>query len=723
MRQLVVVAGLLSSVTVAGAQPTAPRGYALIVGVSDYLHLDQGDLSFPEHDAAAVYRTLLSPTSGDFRAEDVRRLTGSAATLENVTRELAWLGAVATATDRVWIYFSGHGVVSDGEAYLAPYDWDPTRTADTAYPMARLGQFLEHEVAAGRKVLLTDACHSGAIHPRDAATMNDALIEVGDVFALSASAEGQLAAESAGLGHGLFTNAVAEAMRGAADGYPGQARDGTVTAGELTAYVSRTIGDLTGGLQTPTASPGFDREMVLAYDPRQAPPTEALGAVVVTSNLDGVAVFIDDELARVVDRDRPLQLPGLQPGRHTVAAYKQGWEPFGPIPVDVVPNETRTVSADLQFRRQLDDGASDRLEDGVRRFRDGEYDEAIEILEEALAREPRLGEAALYAARAHNALGGPSRQQRARALFEQAIQIDPDRTEARSSFASMLIDVGAIDEAVRQALAVTVLSPDDADAYAVLAQALRIRRSYQEAIDYARRGLGLDPEHANAQYWLADSLRMSEQWEASLAAYDDFLQVSDFESDATTQVLCGILFPCRTSRPSQRDLWNRMQARAHFGVLRRVAQSGALRRGDHRVRAFAGSGRAGPVHPLRARDELHEPGRAYWRPGAGPRPLPARAGSGPRPRGHRDPGRPMPTPRRRTSARWTRASPPRSAAPRDDPQAGSRSRTWTQSRRNGASITAATRSRVVRRRSAKVRSGRSTQKAGCAAWNRNSLYQ
>src|SRR6187397_1230513 len=62
-----------------------PRGYALIVGISQYRNLDASkQLRFPESDADAFYRVLISREGGAFPAENVRFLKGSQATLANI---------------------------------------------------------------------------------------------------------------------------------------------------------------------------------------------------------------------------------------------------------------------------------------------------------------------------------------------------------------------------------------------------------------------------------------------------------------------------------------------------------------------------------------------------------------------------------------------------------------------------------------------------------------
>ena len=151
-----------------------PRGYALVIGVGDYRNLEPSkQLPFARSDAEAMYRVLISHEGGAFPAENVRMLTGAQASLANVRQAVEeWLPSVAAPSDRVVVYFVGHGFVKDGRGYLAPWDVDPDRLEETAYPMASLGDVMANRVRAHWKVLLTDACHSGKV---TAETTNEAL--------------------------------------------------------------------------------------------------------------------------------------------------------------------------------------------------------------------------------------------------------------------------------------------------------------------------------------------------------------------------------------------------------------------------------------------------------------------------------------------------------------------------------------------------------------------
>src|SRR5215468_1874354 len=58
-------------------QVVVPRGYAVVIGVAKYQNLDSSaQLEFPESDAEALYRVLISDQGGAFLAENVHILKG-----------------------------------------------------------------------------------------------------------------------------------------------------------------------------------------------------------------------------------------------------------------------------------------------------------------------------------------------------------------------------------------------------------------------------------------------------------------------------------------------------------------------------------------------------------------------------------------------------------------------------------------------------------------------
>ena len=146
---------------------SVPRSYALVIGISHYKNLPpEAQLKYSARDADAIYTVLISKQGGDFPVENVHVLKDEDATLTNLTQELEkWLPSATRDDDRVLIYFAGHGFISHGASYLAPYDLDRNNIPGTAYPMSRLGEVIGGKIHGKWKVMLADACHSGAITP------------------------------------------------------------------------------------------------------------------------------------------------------------------------------------------------------------------------------------------------------------------------------------------------------------------------------------------------------------------------------------------------------------------------------------------------------------------------------------------------------------------------------------------------------------------------------
>ncbi len=76
-------------------------------------------------------------------------------TLVTMRRRIRQVPTLAGPKDTALVYFSGHGVVRDGQGYLVPVDGDAT----TAGPLAWAKETLASSTAAA-KVLTLDAYHA-----------------------------------------------------------------------------------------------------------------------------------------------------------------------------------------------------------------------------------------------------------------------------------------------------------------------------------------------------------------------------------------------------------------------------------------------------------------------------------------------------------------------------------------------------------------------------------
>ncbi|MGB9456258.1 MAG: tetratricopeptide repeat protein [Bryobacteraceae bacterium] len=561
----------------APAAVTIPRSYALVIGIANYKNLSAKDqLQFSERDAESMYSILISPEGGNFHAENVHKLVGPRATLANMRHELEdWLPTTAQADDRVLIYFAGHGFLYNGRAYLAPYDLDAHNIAGTGYPMDTLGSVIGSRIQAKWKVLITDACHSGAITPEaDRAAVSRSLLDLNSsLFSLTASRDRERSFESAdwGGGHGIFTYYVVKGLEGAAD----ESHDGIVTADELADYVRSNVREATNGQQNPTSERGsFDPNMLLAYLPSGAtpgtPPPPKDGTLIFETNMDGVEVFVDGKSAGVVNKGTPLRLPGLQPGVHTVRGVHMGYEPDGPREQIVYPGQESTVTLKILIVRNRPHAAVEQFDKGLDFYNKGtpeNYRKAVVCLQAALAADPNYSQAALYLGRVYRDL---FQEDEAEKYLRRAIEIDPDYLEARATLGGMLLDKGALDESIVQLNTVVQRDQHDALAWYLLAEALRMKELYPDSIDAARKAIRLTPNNAEAQFWLAESLRLSGKYQESLDSYQQYLKLSNFDSRLAGKmnyyVLGYLVGFGRKKRAAQRDVWQDLRSLAYFGL-------------------------------------------------------------------------------------------------------------------------------------------------------------
>ena len=185
--------------------------HAVVIGVERYReNLPKADFAAGDARLAAEYfkRVLGVPE------QNVALLIDERATKSDFEKYFErWLPNRVEAGDEVYVYFSGHGSPNPakGDAYLVPYDGDPTYIDQTGYALKRLYEQLG-KLPAKSVLVAMDSCFSGAggrsVIAQGARPLV-AVVAVDDIPAkitvLAASAGNQISNSYQEKGHGLFT--------------------------------------------------------------------------------------------------------------------------------------------------------------------------------------------------------------------------------------------------------------------------------------------------------------------------------------------------------------------------------------------------------------------------------------------------------------------------------------------------------------------------------------
>jgi len=164
--QSILHLGLVSLMLAPGASEAADK-WALLIGVSDYIHGERMDLKGPTNDVLKMTELLL--TKFGYQPESIHTLMDGEATKANITDEMkGWLARSSRPGDTVLIYYSGHGSQipdrdgdeSDGrDEVLCPAD---VRRGAPGNEITddELNRMISQIEATDITVIL-DACHAG----------------------------------------------------------------------------------------------------------------------------------------------------------------------------------------------------------------------------------------------------------------------------------------------------------------------------------------------------------------------------------------------------------------------------------------------------------------------------------------------------------------------------------------------------------------------------------
>lgn len=246
------LASLPIGVEVREKDDAPPTIHALTVGIDRYKAL-QG-LRYAGKDASTLLAALESQNGTSFRLGVTAKLLDEAASAEAILARAEEMVATAKKGETIVFSFAGHGVTgADGRFFLATTATEASRIEETALAWDRLAAVLAK--AEARVVVFLDACHSGAAGTGLFATNDDAVSAVlkgvpSGLLVFSASKGRQFSEESAAVGGGLFTNAVADvvARERAKHDLDG---NGAIEASELYVGVKRMVADRSEGRQVP----------------------------------------------------------------------------------------------------------------------------------------------------------------------------------------------------------------------------------------------------------------------------------------------------------------------------------------------------------------------------------------------------------------------------------------------------------------------------------------
>jgi hypothetical protein len=188
------------------------NAYAIVIGIENYRQkLPKADFAVGDAKLVSEY---LSKVMGYPEENVVTLLNDHATHIDLVKYFEKWLPNNVENGGTVFVYYSGHGApnTKTGDAYLVPYDGDPSFIEQTGYPLKKLYKSL-NKLQAKEIIVALDSCFSGAgarsVIAKGARplvmNLQSNMILSKNMTVLSASSGDQTSSTYDEKGHGLFT--------------------------------------------------------------------------------------------------------------------------------------------------------------------------------------------------------------------------------------------------------------------------------------------------------------------------------------------------------------------------------------------------------------------------------------------------------------------------------------------------------------------------------------
>ena len=188
------------------------NSYAIVIGIEQYRQkLPKADFAVSDAKLVSEYLTKVMGVP----EENIVTLTNEHASKSDFEKYFEkWLSNNAEKDSTIFIYYSGHGApnTKTGDAYLVPYDGDPSFIEQTGYPLRKLYESL-NKLQAKEIIVALDSCFSGAggrsVIAKGArplvTNLQSNMVLSKNMIVLSASSGDQTSSTYDEKGHGLFT--------------------------------------------------------------------------------------------------------------------------------------------------------------------------------------------------------------------------------------------------------------------------------------------------------------------------------------------------------------------------------------------------------------------------------------------------------------------------------------------------------------------------------------
>ncbi|MSP13737.1 MAG: caspase family protein [Chloroflexi bacterium] len=207
------------------------KGFALVIGIGSYLHINGANIPISVSDAQEVGRILCDQNLCGYPSAQVTILHDHTASRQNILSALDKLAGKTSAENTVTLFYCGHGATgTDGNYYLTTVDSQVQGdrvVAGTGISEVDLLDKLR-AIPAQRLILLFNSCHSGELSPDltlgdQETSFGDASLPVSAAEALLSAGEGRIiiaasrAAQKSWIGGGklsIFTQALVDGLSG-----------------------------------------------------------------------------------------------------------------------------------------------------------------------------------------------------------------------------------------------------------------------------------------------------------------------------------------------------------------------------------------------------------------------------------------------------------------------------------------------------------------------------